>query len=153
MPHPIAQVACPLTISCPRAQVKRLLEALKTTTQEMDTRFQSSIDQDLSSLKELETAVRAAVDGLSERVTGLETGGGKQDNRLASCVRSHPFPHKTVLHELARGTLFEVSEQHLGSDTSLGVWQGGASHRERLEGAVRPDTDLEEPGTHAIPRI
>ena len=69
-------------------QVKGLLEALKTTTQEMDTRFQSSIDQDLSSLKELETAVRAAVDGLSERVTGLETGCGKQDNRLASCVRS-----------------------------------------------------------------
>ena len=72
-------------------QVKGLLEALKTTTQEMDTRFQSSIDQDLSSLKELETAVRAAVDGLSERVTGLETGCGKQDNRLASCVRSGLF--------------------------------------------------------------
>ena len=83
--------------SCPRAQVKRLLEALKTTTQEMDTRFQSSIDQDLSSLKELETAVRAAVDGLSERVTGLETGCGKQDNRLASCVRSDPFSVHTRL--------------------------------------------------------
>ena len=78
-------------------QVKGLLEALKTTTQEMDTRFQSSIDQDLSSLKELETAVRAAVDGLSERVTGLETGCGKQDNRLGeSRVRQkRPFPHKT----------------------------------------------------------
>ena len=131
--------------------MKGLLEALKTTTQEMDTRFQSSIDQDLSSLKELETAVRAAVDGLSERVTGLETGCGKQDNRLASCVRSHPFP-QDCLHELARGTLFEVSEQHLGSDTSLGVWQGGASHRGRLQGVVRPDPDLEEPGNH-IARI
>ena len=84
-------------------QVKGLLEALKTTTQEMDTRFQSSIDQDLSSLKELETAVRAAVDGLSERVTGLETGCGKQDNRLASCVRSGPF-HKRLLARACAGT-------------------------------------------------